>query len=129
MQKTWRMWHLKALLACIAVFPTAMEAEAGCVSSRWRSSFEQNSTVQVVQTVTDRGCRFSFGGGLSTTYESITVVERPRHMTVDPLSNGFGLRLLVQGGYKGPDRYAVRVCGTSRTGKGCTTVAYNVTIK
>ncbi|MGL4241946.1 MAG: hypothetical protein ACRCTI_12615 [Beijerinckiaceae bacterium] len=49
-------------------------------------------------------------------------------MTVTPGSNGYSLNLRVNGGYKGPDAYTVRLCGRNASGRGCITIIYDVTI-
>ncbi len=114
-----------ASLLLLAAGPAAAE----CIANGVRFEFADNKTFHSRMTVTGKGCVRSFTGGLSVTYESITVTQRPRHMRVEPTSNGFGYTLTVLGGYKGPDRFALRTCGVGRTGRGCATIVYDVTIQ
>jgi hypothetical protein len=103
--------------------------QAGCVSQGLRFQFEANQTLSSPLTVTDGGCTRSFTGGLSVQYESITVVQRARHLAIAPTSNGFGYTLRVLNDYRGKDSFGIRACGTSQTGKGCVTINYDVTIR
>jgi hypothetical protein len=118
-----------AALGCAALLMTAASAWADCTMTPWTGSFEQNPTFTIKQTIRTGGCRVSYRGGLNTTYESLTILRRPRHLQVSPGSNGFSLNLSIVGGYKGRDAYTVRLCGRSANRRGCFTLAYDVTVQ
>jgi hypothetical protein len=105
------------------------EARAGCISGRFSTTFGQAQPVDIPITITDGGCSWGFTGGLNVTYESIAIVRRPAHLTITPLSNGFGMSIRVNGGYKGRDAFSVRACGRNSFGPGCFTVNLDATIK
>jgi hypothetical protein len=112
-------------------------AEAACTTQSYRFNLHENQTVNTFQTVDQSGCETGFGAGaagnvggsLETRYESITVLKRAQNLVIEPTSNGFGYSIKVRGGYRGKDSYAMRACGTTRLGKGCVTVNFDVTIQ
>jgi hypothetical protein len=114
--------------AALLLLAFAGSAEAGCVNARWSARVNGNPTINTSQTIDRGGCLFSYTGGLNVTYESLTVVRRPRHMTVTPGSNGYSLRLQVLNGYTGKDACTIRLCGRNQLGSGCMTIIYDLTI-
>jgi hypothetical protein len=93
--------------------------------------FERNQTLRTAQTFSGQGCTTSFTGGLAASFDSISVVKRAQHLTITPTSNGFGFTVARRTpGYRGPDSYTLRLCGTSSAGgKGCVTITYDVTVQ
>jgi hypothetical protein len=90
--------------------------------------FALNQTHRTVQQLSGPGCSASFRGGLSASFESISVVRRARNLTVTPTSNGFGFTVAVRGGFKGQDSYTLKICGQNNGRKGCVTITYDVTV-
>jgi hypothetical protein len=115
----------------------ASPAVAACTTQSYRFNLHENQTINTYQTVDQSGCETGFGAGaqgnvggsLETRYESITVLKRAQNLVIEPTSNGFGYAIKVRGGYRGKDSYAMRACGTTRLGKGCVTVNFDVTIQ
>jgi hypothetical protein len=92
-------------------------------------SFAQGGNHRTVQGFSGDGCSTSFTGGLNSTYESISVVARPRHLTITPTSNGFGFTVARRTrAFKGKDSYTMRICGRNPRGSGCVRITYDVTI-
>jgi hypothetical protein len=122
-----------AAFALVAAGPAA----AACTTQSYRFNLHENQTVNTFQTVDQSGCETGFGAGaqgnvggsLETRYESITVLKRAQNLVIEPTSNGFGYAIKVRGGYRGKDSYAMRACGTTRLGKGCVTVNFDVTVQ
>ncbi len=132
-----RCFYAPALLAGALVFGASGLAEAACTTQSYRFNLHENQTVNTYQTVDQSGCDTGFGAGaqgnvggsLETRYESITLLKRAQNLVIEPTSNGFGYSIKVRGGYRGKDSYAMRACGTTRLGKGCVTVNFDVTIQ
>jgi hypothetical protein len=59
---------------------------------------------------------------------SASVVGQPSHGTLAS-SGGLKFRYQPTAGFKGADRYVIRVCGTSPKGSGCSTLNYRVTLQ
>jgi hypothetical protein len=78
-------------------------ASAGCVAGAWTGRLNENSNVRTTLLVTDGFCSFTFRGGLNVTYDALTIVRRPQHMSITPGSNGFSFTLRVRNRYTGPD--------------------------
>jgi hypothetical protein len=124
------MKHRSAILAvAVAALLAPLSAEAGCVSGAFSATFGQSAPVNIPITITDGVCNWSFTGGLNVTYESISIIRRPRHLTIAPRSSGYGMTIRVNRGYKGPDAFSLRACGRNRQGPGCFTVHFVATIR
>jgi hypothetical protein len=92
-------------------------------------AFEQNQTHRTVQTFSGQGCTASFRGGLQSSYDSIAVVRRAKHLTIIPTSNGFGFTVARKtANYRGPDSYTLKICGQNSGRRGCVQITYDVTI-
>jgi hypothetical protein len=132
-----RLCCSRVLLAGVVLLGVTGLAEAACTTQSYRFNLHENQTVNTFQTVDQSGCETGFGAGaagnvggsLETRYESITVLKRAQNLVIEPTSNGFGYSIKVRGGYRGKDSYAMRACGTTRLGKGCVTVNFDVTIQ
>jgi hypothetical protein len=116
------------LLAAAGVAACTAGARADCTMTPWSASMERDHTITVVQTIRTGGCRISYAGGLNVTYESLTVVRRPRHLRIRPGSNGFSLNVDILNNFKGRDSYTIRLCGRNPLGRGCATLIYDVTV-
>jgi hypothetical protein len=91
--------------------------------------FERNQTLRTAQTFSGRGCTSSFRGDISSSFDSISVVQRARHLTITPTSNGFGFSVERKTpNYRGSDSYTLKICGKGGGGKGCVTITYDVTV-
>jgi hypothetical protein len=104
--------------------------DAPCAITGITFAFERNQTHRTVQTFSGQGCTTSFRGGLTASFDSISVVKRAQHLTITPTSNGFGFTVARRtANYRGPDSYTLRICGTGAGGKGCVTITYDVTVQ
>jgi hypothetical protein len=121
-----------AALACLSG-PAAAQSFFNdfCNITSVNFQFERNQTLRTAQTFSGQGCTTSFTGGLSAKFDSISVTKRAQHLTITPTSNGFGFTVARKtAGYRGPDSYTLRLCGTSSAGgKGCVTITYDVTVQ
>jgi hypothetical protein len=132
-----RLFCPRTLLAGALLLGVTGLVEAACTTQSYRFNLHENQTVNTFQTVDQSGCETGFGAGaagnvggsLETRYESITVLKRAQNLVIEPTSNGFGYAIKVRGGYRGKDSYAMRACGTTRLGKGCVTVNFDVTVQ
>jgi hypothetical protein len=122
---------ISMLFAASLLGPTQAKAQfldQPCNITGITFDFALNQTHRTVQQLSGRGCSASFRGGLSSSFESISVVRRAQNLTVTPTSNGFGFTVAVRGAFKGRDSYTLKICGQSNGRKGCVTITYDVTV-
>jgi hypothetical protein len=55
-------------------------------------------------------------------------VSRPGNGTLSEIG-ALQFRYAPKKGFKGLDRYSIRICGTSPAGSGCATIAYSITVE
>jgi hypothetical protein len=123
----WMVLAASAVLLGSATPLAAQGANNRCQTSSFYFGFEGES-IAVRQVVPSGGCTTGFRGGVDVAFEEITFVQRPASLAFEPRSNGFAWRLRPRSGFRGQDSYTVRVCGTYRGRRGCTTLAYSVTV-
>jgi hypothetical protein len=124
---------IAALAAASAVTVSTAQAQTffnqQCRITGINFSFATGGNHRTVQTFSGDGCSTSFTGGLSASFESISVARRARHLTVLPTSNGFGFTVQRRtANYRGPDSYTLRICGQDGGRRGCVEITYDVTI-
>jgi len=118
-----------AFFALIAMTAMTSAAAADC---RWIPStfrFSRNDSVSTTGTSTKgSACSIGFRAGGTTHYTSGAIAARPSHGT---LAQTAALNFVYRpaAGFKGVDRYSLRVCGTDRAGSGCATLTYNITVE
>jgi hypothetical protein len=132
---------MKAKMFCAAAAFQAAILQAGptmaqafldqpCNITAITFDFALNQTHRTVQSFSGQGCSASFRGGLSASFDSISVVRRAKHLTITPTSNGFGFTVAKRTrDYRGPDSYTLRICGSNNSRRGCVTITYDVTVQ
>jgi hypothetical protein len=118
------------LVGCVQGAAAQAFLEQPCIFTAITFDFSKNESYRSAQTFSGQGCTTSFRGGLRTSFESLSVVQRARHLAITPASNGFGFTVARRtAGYAGADSYTLKVCGQSAGGRGCATITYDVTIR
>jgi hypothetical protein len=62
-----------------------------------------------------------------TTYKRLYLAERPQHGSV-VLREGGHFAYTSTAGYTGPDKFTLRICGTTNAFEGCTNILYDMTV-
>jgi hypothetical protein len=123
-------------LACLAaplLLMTTTTSFAACQTSPFGFTF-QNENVSASQEVDSQGCGIGFQHGKRGLFTESSIVSAPSHGTLRKLSD-FSYAYYPTPGYKGADRYAIKICGSAPGnryrpgGPGCTTVTYNANVK
>ncbi len=116
-----------ATLAAALVVSTAAQAECRYIGVRFH--FSQNESVSTTGTST-RGsaCSTRFWAGGVTHYSSGAIASPPGHGTLTQ-TGMVSLRYKPTAGFKGVDRYSLKVCGSDPAGAGCATITYNITME
>jgi hypothetical protein len=104
------------------------QAAAACVSTPVRYHF-QNETV-TSSAIVDSGdsCIHRRGAGGRAQFTSYSVIERPRNGSLAQAGQ-FTVTYRPAAGFRGQDTYAIRICGKSGTGSGCSTIRYQTTVR
>jgi hypothetical protein len=127
-----KMWPTAVMLVAAAAAPAVAQPGTSdlvqCNTRLVRYVLAENAALATEQSLGQPGCAYAFPGDAYTRYETISVVRRPKNLTITPNSNGFGFNVRVRGAYRGPDAYTVKACGRGREGPGCVTITYNVSV-
>ncbi len=116
-------------LALIAVTATTSAAMAECRYVGVRFHFSQNESVSTSGFSTKgSACSTRFWAGGITHYSSGAIASRPSHGTLTQ-TGMVSFRYKPTAGFKGVDRYSLKVCGTDGAGSGCATITYNITVQ
>jgi hypothetical protein len=89
----------------------------------------RHDSVTVEETVVGGAfCHNGFIAAGSTRFTGASIAVNPSNGTLQK-TGGLDFRFQPHQGYKGSDRYAVKICGRSKEGSGCATVTYEVTVQ
>jgi Bacterial Ig domain len=115
-------WFISAMLLVSSV-----ASNAECVT---RGGFFNltNDSVSYTDTITNgESCIHPQTTSAYMTFEKVTVVSSPLNGKL--AISGAAATYTPKAGYKGNDQYSIKVCGNSRSGSGCSTLTYSVTLQ
>jgi hypothetical protein len=116
-------------LALTASIAMTSAAAADCRIMRFTFRFSQNESVSTTGVSTGgSACTTGFRSGGTSVFRSATVAAAPAHGTLTEIG-AMRFRYKPTPGFKGADRYSIRICGTGRAGSGCATLGYNITVE
>jgi len=116
-----------AALAAIGVASSTAQASCRIIDATFR--FHLNEQVTSTGVSTKGGaCTTRFRSGATSHFTSISIASKPGHGTLSQV-DGSRFRYKPSAGFKGVDRYALRMCGTDQAGSGCATLTYSITVE
>jgi hypothetical protein len=117
------------LITLIATTLTTSAAMADCRTIGFRFYPAQNDSISTTGVTTGGSeCRHRFRSLATLQLTSGAIVSRPSNGTLTEIvALQFGYR--PKAGYKGMDRYSVRICGRGGGGSGCSTITYNIAVQ
>jgi hypothetical protein len=120
---------LLALTALIGLAATSSAAIAECLFIPVVFQVSQNQSVSgTIVTTKGSACATGFRTNGISTYSSGAIVLRPSHgQAIQTSMLNFVYR--PPAGYKGADRFGVKVCGKDGAGTGCATITYDITVQ
>jgi hypothetical protein len=117
---------LLALFTGIAM-TSAATADCRVINTSFRVNLNESVTSTGVSTK-GGSCTIRLGAGATSQFSSMSITARPGHGTLSQV-DGSRFRYKPSAGFKGIDRYSIRVCGTNNAGSGCATLTYNITVE
>jgi hypothetical protein len=115
-----------ALIASTVLTPAAL---AECSRYGVRFHLSQNESVATSGTSTKgSACSHRFWVNGTQYYTSGAITSRPSHGTLTQ-SGMLNFRYQPASGFKGADRYSLKICGKDGGGSGCATITYNITVE
>lgn len=106
----------------------ATTAKADCRTAPFRFFVDQNDTVDTTVNTDGSECPIQFRAGGQLMLDGMTIAARPRNGTI-ATTGALSAVYRPKTGFKGKDAFAIRVCGSNRSGKGCSTIRYAVTVQ
>lgn len=126
---------LAAAIAGVAV--CSVTAQARCQSqSSGILDLSQNSRLNVRTSTDSEGCRISYSLDLSgysplharTMFEKSEIMARPGNGKLEQ-TGAFTFFYAPNLNFSGKDNFVIYLCGSNLSGKGCTRINYDVTVK
>lgn len=107
---------------------SAGTAEARCAFAPFHGEFTRDASTTGDCDARGVSGNLAAGGLMGAAFSGLQIVEKPKHGRLEVRSrSSFGY--LPERGYRGPDRFILRICGSSRTGQGCSNLTYNVVVR
>ena len=120
--------RISSFLACAFVLGCATSAQAGCIVARGVHFFpEQNDSVTYHLEVTKGGCNTQYSAGGQWSFSGASILQTPQVGTLKQ-TGPLKFHYEPKPGYKGADKYAIKVCGRGLAGEGCSSVHYEATV-
>jgi len=117
------------LLALIATTAMISAAMADCRTMFVIFRLSQNESVSTTGISTGgSACGINLRSDGLLHFTSVSIAARPSNGTLTDLG-AIRFRYKPRAGFKGVDRYSIRVCGKDSAGSGCATVTYNITVQ
>jgi hypothetical protein len=119
----------QGILALLALTTITSAAMAECRYVAVRFHFSQNESTSTSGTSSKgSACVTRFWAGGVTHYSSGAIASPPGHGTLTQ-TGMVSFRYKPTAGFKGLDRYSLKVCGADAAGSGCATITYNLTVE
>lgn len=116
-------------IALIAIPAMTSAARADCRIMSFVFHMAQHETVSTTGVSTGgSACVTRLRSGTTSFFSSASVVSPPSHGAL-PQVGTMRITYKPKRGFKGMDRYAVRICGTDRAGTGCAILNYVITVE
>jgi hypothetical protein len=114
-------------VSVLTLLCTTSPASARCDVSPFVFRPPHNDSVSTTAFITKGGrCVHTFRSFSMLQLTSASIASRPANGMLE--DGPLRFRYTPKPGFKGTDRYSVRVCATGTSGSGCSTITYNVTV-
>jgi hypothetical protein len=125
-----KMKNYASLAASFTLFILSVSSasSAPCQTLGGQFFVDQNDSVAFSTTTNSAGCDHVYRAGGTLALESATIVSRPKNGNLTQ-SGALSFTYKPKSGFVGTDTYVVRVCGSNRSGKGCSTLNYTTNVQ
>jgi hypothetical protein len=115
--------------ALIAMSAMTSAATADCRIIGFNFHLAQNESLSTTGVLSgSKRCTMRFRSYSTAQLTSASIVSRPSNGTLNEIG-ALQFRYAPKSGFKGIDRYALRICGNGAGGAGCATITYNITVE
>lgn len=118
--------RLPLVTTALFLLASASLAEARCAILPGTFTFGRNASTTAV--ADGQGCFHSYTANSDTAFTGATIAQTPQNGTLTE-EGSMTFQYTPREGFRGKDRYGIRVCGTANGQKGCSTIFYNVTVE
>lgn len=118
-----------AVIALIVGAATTSVAMADCRTIRFNFHVSQNDSISTTG-VSNGGsaCVHRFRSWSTSQLTSGAIASPPANGSLSSIGT-LQFRYKPKSGFKGVDKYALRICGTESAGSGCSTISYSITVE
>ena len=118
-----------ASIAILGVFGLESRARAACDIDGDTFYLHKNDETHHTAKTDLNGCDLHFiSAGKTTEFSSASIVAKPKNGDLIPIAH-LEFRYRPKPGFKGNDEFALKVCGKTVQGKGCSTLHYSATVE
>lgn len=123
-----RVSYLLIVLGATLATSGGAAAQGLCDIQGGRYFPAQNDSVSYGLTIQSGGSCFRNFGSPTMTFTGTSVVTQPANGTVRVISPT-RIQFSARAGFRGTDRFVVRVCAQGQSGRGCSTLTHVVTVR
>ena len=118
-----------AASAMLALFSLESRARAACEVDGDSFYLHNNDETHHTAKSDLNGCDLHFiSAGKTTEFSSASVVSKPKNGDLIPVAH-LEFRYRPKAGFKGNDEFALKVCGKTVKGEGCSILHYTATVE
>jgi hypothetical protein len=113
----------------LGVFGFASQALAVCDVDGETFYLHQNDETHHTAKTDVNGCDLHFiSAGKTTEFSNASIVSKPKNGDLTQIAH-LEFRYRPKAGFKGNDEFALKVCGRTPKGEGCSILHYNTTVE
>ncbi|MGL4812925.1 MAG: hypothetical protein ACRCXM_14220 [Beijerinckiaceae bacterium] len=117
----------KGLFIAVALFFSTAPAHTACRFGATNFYFT-NDQQTIAVTCDASGGNYNYRTGSVIELTALNTITHPKNGKLAP-RDGAGLEYRPKAGYRGPDAFTIRVCGTYRGQNGCSYLNYQVSVQ
>jgi hypothetical protein len=118
-----------ASIAILGLFGLASKAQAACDIDGDTFYLHNNDETHHTAKTDQNGCDLHFiSAGKTTEFKTASIVAKPKNGELIPIAH-LEFRYRPKPGFKGNDEFALKVCGKTAKGEGCSTLHYSATVE
>lgn len=116
-----------AALGAIAVFGLTSQASAKCDITGEIFYMHDNDTKKNTAQTNQHGCDLHFVTRGKVRFQSAKIAAKPKNGILRKIAN-LEFRYKPRPGFTGTDTFALRICGRTEKGRGCSTLNYEAVV-